>query len=85
MADWDSFHANRIEIVFPLRDLQIKSAVGNLPRYPPASLEKFPSNCRIISKFLDESCNMMRWKWFAAIGAVIVVILIATIYVYLNT
>ena len=85
MAVWDSFHANRIEIAFPQRDLHIKSAVGNSPRYPPASLEKFPSNCRIISKSSDESWNMMRWKWFVAIGAVTVVILIATIYVYLNT
>jgi hypothetical protein len=38
-----------------------------------------------MSKSLDESWNMMRWKWFVAIGALTVVILIATIYVYLNT
>ena len=27
----------------------------------------------------------MRWKWFVAIGALIVVILIVSVYAYLNT
>ena len=27
----------------------------------------------------------MRWKWFVAVGVLIIVVLIAGIYVYLNT